>query len=213
MKTISLLSVKEVLLAIETLDSTLPEIESGMFKLREIEVLNPRVRDTLAGLFEHAVSSYLHLKRAWTMEDVSYLAWASRNLLELRVWSRFVTTSQEQAEEFYQEWILDGLGKAKALKEYAISVNENEATIRKLDPFIEKLTELKCQLTLQHDKNFYNLNVVASRVGIEKEFKSAYKFLGNLVHPTPWLITRLQDVVEGDSKRQEIFIASVGINS
>ena len=60
---------------------------------------------------------------------------------------------------------------------------------------------------------FYNLNVVASLVGIEKEFKSACKFLGNLVHPTPWLITRLQDVVEGDFKRQEIFIASVGINS
>ncbi len=211
-KTIQLHSAKEILLAFATLDSTFHDTQRSMAELRKIDVHNPRVRDSLAGVFEHTARSYAHLKLAWGMDDVSYLAWSVRNLLELKVWSRFITTSPERAQQFYQEWILDGIGKTKALREYAVSINEPEATIRKLDPFIEKLTELRSKLTPPHSKSYFDLHEVAKHVGIEREFRHAYKFLSNLVHPSPWLITGLQEVIERDSKQQDILIASIGIN-
>jgi hypothetical protein len=217
MTTTILNSVETISKAFSLFDSTIAGIQSQLLILPQVEVTNPRFSKSAIGLLKYAVSSYQHLKRGWESDDVSYLAWASRNLLELRVWSRFVLTSPEHSQQFYQEWVLDGIGKTKAIRDYGISINEAEEDVLNLELVIEKLEKLKAELkaqgSLSHNKPYYDLHLVASVVGIENEFKPAYKFLSGLVHPSPWLITGFQEVIERDTKSQDIFIASLGLNS
>jgi len=49
------------------------------------------------GIVYETLKMQFHLKRAYKERELNYLAWAARNLLELRVWSLYTAKSEQNA--------------------------------------------------------------------------------------------------------------------
>jgi len=50
------------------------------------------------------------LSKATEASDLPTMAYATRNLLELMVWSVYVLKSNDNTKRFAQDWVLDGIG-------------------------------------------------------------------------------------------------------
>jgi hypothetical protein len=47
------------------------------------------------------------LKDAASLSDIAYIAWLARNVLELKVWIGYCASSEQRAEEFYEDSLRD----------------------------------------------------------------------------------------------------------
>jgi hypothetical protein len=75
---------------------------------------------SLVGLLQAAHHSCRNPQTGWRECDVPLMAWATRNSVEVMIWTKFVTLSQSNARRFYvnipqQSWGLYGVSRSMRL--------------------------------------------------------------------------------------------------
>ena len=61
------------------------------------------------------------LSKATEASDLPTMAYATRNLLELMVWSVYVLKSNDNTKRFAQDWVLDGIGILEILDGWSVA--------------------------------------------------------------------------------------------
>jgi hypothetical protein len=150
----------------------------------------------MSALTDAAGRAKHHLYRGIEEEDISYVAWASRMLLEVQVWGRYCTQSLENAESFARDYYRDATGLAGALA----------AVIREGGYFHEELEEsLRNIAGMMRAQRFEDLSVRYTDVGKIAEtfpdiqFAPFNKILSKAVHPTAYMVQTDSPNLVGDN--------------
>jgi hypothetical protein len=118
-------------------------------------------------------------------------AWATRNLLELHYWVRYVLQSQENARRFHEDAIcdyLDLLKKFDALvgshAQFSTPLAQSRSQIAELARTMQQIKEADRHLKVAE---------IARGFGEDVLFTTLNKYLSKLAHPTSfWIQLRLQ---------------------
>jgi hypothetical protein len=88
------------------LQERLPAIESRADKSRD--------QWLATSLLKSAHRAYIHLRHGWS-EDTAHSAWACRNLLELRIITKYVLQSSAERHRFVDDMYIDATGYSVCL--------------------------------------------------------------------------------------------------
>jgi hypothetical protein len=142
--------------------------------------------------FSKAITRYRDLlHRAKRRGPLDYMAWLTRNILELRIWVEYCSQSQQHSEEFYQDAIRD--------------LNDLQKTVGGLDP--EDVNTLhKANKFIGNAKpahKFKDVKVAAEEVGLMPLFRQNNKILSKFVHPTAMFVLTLFQGAGADQIRKQ----------
>ncbi|HLJ15390.1 MAG TPA: hypothetical protein VKV15_12895 [Bryobacteraceae bacterium] len=122
--------------------------------------------------FSKAISRYRDLlHRTKRRGALDYIAWVTRNILELRVWVEYCSQSQQHSEEFFQDAVRD--------------LNDLNRAIGGVDPEDSKTLQ-KANKFLGNAKpphKFKDVRDAAEDVELMPRFKQYNKLLSKFVHP------------------------------
>lgn len=145
--------------------------------------------DTLLCLQAEALKAYSHLWLTPAVDDLQYAAFATRNLLELAVWTGYCTASEENAKRFMQDSARDAAGVAKAFanlpKDFpGMASIDREGSLDQLKSGLETwATSVGLD---QLDHNY--LTVADAARQLSEQYYPGYRLLSvllsKLVHPT-----------------------------
>lgn len=143
--------------------------------------------------FSNALMRYRELlHRATRRGALDYIAWVTRNILELRIWVEYCSRSQEHCEEFFQDAIRD-------LNDVQRSVGgldpEDVKTLQKANKFIGNAKQAH---------QYKDVKKAAEEVGLLPFFKQNYKVLSKFAHPTAMFVLSpsLRDVGADEVRKQ-----------
>lgn len=120
-----------------------------------------------------------HFQRAPT----SLIAWACRNLLELRVWAEYCTRSPENAESFFLDSAKDLFDMHKTADGSPIIADAKEDTAV-LEHSRQQLWTLVGPRLKGKPHVYLNVSEVADALGLNPFFRREYKILSKYAHPT-----------------------------
>ncbi|MGD0733127.1 MAG: hypothetical protein ABR956_17825 [Terracidiphilus sp.] len=151
--------------------------------LSHIEQLAPASNESwlLISLLKSARRAYHHLRNGWQC-DSTYTAWACRNLLELRVFAKYIAASPENRKRFVCDLIVDSEEKSEALKNLAFRVTP-ELSLNYDDPHPGIHRAMRDDLSFQGGK-YLSATQLAPQLGLEADFRFTHKMCSKLVHPT-----------------------------
>jgi hypothetical protein len=163
--------------------------------LSNLEQLSPASNESwlIISLLKSARRAYQHLRNGWQC-DSTYTAWACRNLLELRIFAKYIAVSPENLKRFVCDLIVDSEEKSVALKKLALRFSP-ELSLDYDDPNPEIHRSMRDKLSFQ-GSNYLSAMHLASQLGLEEDFNFMYKMCSKLVHPTA------QSVLSIDSEDQ-----------
>jgi len=151
-----------------------------------------------SGLNQTALFSYRNLLLACRQEGISAAAWATRNLLETRIWTEYVTASKDNARRFYLDWLNDARELLDKAHSYDGSINLEEWRIT--SPYADLdfgettaetardwLGELRNSSALV-DEDYIRVGTIAKELGHAAKFASLNRMLSKFVHPTAFSV-------------------------
>ncbi|OLE34780.1 MAG: hypothetical protein AUI36_27750 [Cyanobacteria bacterium 13_1_40CM_2_61_4] len=128
-------------------------------------------------------SNYNHLKAAYRSQ-VEYLAWAVRNLLELRIWMQYVTTSTENAERFLNDYMIDSEGFVRGMMGLLKNSTERQQDMKTLKQQEQRIAKFRTTYDFRDETKYLNIGKIAKFVGWESVFYNLNMILSKLVHLT-----------------------------
>jgi|GEM_PF-1383279 len=135
-------------------------------------------------LVDAAIKSFHELRRGHVTGSLNLTAWASRNLLELTVFIRYVLKSGVNARRFGDDRLIDGCELIIALRDlerhYAPSV-----PTQGLNDTLKRMEDQRVAENVTATKHL-DTSALAKEVGMEQEFRSMNRVSSKLVHPTAW---------------------------
>lgn len=137
------------------------------------------------GIAHEALKMQFHLKRAYEECELNYLAWAARNLLELRVWTLYATSSAQSAWRFHQDQFIDGLTSIRSIEKAAEKAGHTaDADFLRSSAaaFREMLKPLAENACVGDADGYLSPRRVAKEVGIEVEFELHNTITSKLLH-------------------------------
>jgi hypothetical protein len=155
----------------------------------------------MLGLLTDTSFAYQQLKVGLDKSE-SLLAWAARNLLELNIWAQYVTASCEQAERFYQDWVIDGSELFQSPQDWR--VEDGEPPDRVTWALVESMKKPKTDCGLPAMASYLRVGDVASG-RLEEEFKQMNRVYSKFVHPTAWSILKMQHHFNLKTMRRLLF--------
>ena len=158
-------------------------------------------------LLKSAQRTYKHLRNGWP-SDSTYTAWACRNLLELRIFTKYVTRSLTDRKRFMADLTVDSSDSAAALIKLTYSVvpksNLEDEDISSLSKAVKALNDkLKFE-----GKSYLSATDLAKKMGFGEEFSALHKICSKLVHPTAQSILSID--LEDQHQRDALFILGGG---
>jgi hypothetical protein len=184
----------------ENQGSCLAGIDQAINIVHEAATMNafePWFSRILIGLLQTAQYACRNLQSGWKKSDVPLLAWASRNSLEVVIWTKFVTSKQQNAWRFSVDWLNDANDLLRLGKELDNSVGSGTAPSQAyrdvpLDPSAvaeaEKfITEMRRQLASPQERRL-DLAKVAKEVGEDVQFAKLNPLLSKLIHSTAYSV-------------------------
>jgi hypothetical protein len=139
------------------------------------------------GIAHEALKMQFHLKRAYKERELNYLAWAARNLLELRVWSMYVAKSEQNAWRFHQDQFIDGLTSIRSMDKAADKVGRtvDAEFLRSTAAALRvRLKPLADNAGVTEANGYLSPKLVAREMGIEGEFDVHNTITSKLLHAT-----------------------------
>lgn len=126
--------------------------------------------------------AYIHMRAGWH-SDSAYVAWGCRNLLELRIFGKYVAKSPENRKRFTDDMTVDASQSLNAV----VEMDERLApglTLSDQDviEMIEALRALK-EASGYEGAQFLVTTKLAVELGLKDEL-SIYKICSKLIHPT-----------------------------
>jgi hypothetical protein len=134
----------------------------------------------------------------WPMQ---FCAWASRNLFELEIWTRFVLKKREYAERFAKDWIMDGIGILEGMEAWSkVGDSRSSAALENL--------RAKRDAELPGCKRFLDAREYVAELGMAEDYKYLNPIFSKLVHPTSWSVLWRQELL--DKRHMRGFIITLG---
>ena len=135
-------------------------------------------------LVDAAIRNFHELRRGYTSTNLHLTAWASRNLLELLVFTKYILQSGANAKRFGEDRLVDGCELLIALRKLERHYSPTTPTPR-LDDALKSMRE---QMRVENVTALKHLETseLAREVGMEQEFRSMNRVTSKLVHPTAW---------------------------
>jgi hypothetical protein len=135
-------------------------------------------------LVDAAIKNFNELRRGYVTDNLNLTAWASRNLLELTVFTKYVLQSGTNARRFGDDRLVDGCELIIALRDLERYYDPNAPTPG-LDDALKRMEEQKIAESVTATKHL-DMGTLAREVGMEQEFRSMNRVSSKLVHPTAW---------------------------
>ena len=132
-----------------------------------------------------------HLRSGHLCTDVMHSAWSARNLLEIQVWSLFVSQSIANALRFQRDSLLDTISVAKAgkaLAESAISPGLSDSEKETVQRMYAQLLEDTHASDDDEKARFLDVGKTADLVGLGAQFRFLNKFASKFVHATAYSV-------------------------
>ncbi len=121
-------------------DRTLQEFEAFLRTIVPLDKESGRFFHIVSVLSNGAAANYRALRKAFLEDDQTLVAWSCRNLLEITIFTKFVFSSKENADEFVAERLIDGYQISTRLKSLELALNP-QLKVSALDPVIATFTE------------------------------------------------------------------------
>jgi len=135
-------------------------------------------------LVDATIRNFNELRASYVNSNLNRIAWASRNLLELSVFTKYVLKSGVNAKRFADDRLVDGCELVISLRDLERH-HDPSAPTPGLD---DALKRMEAQKTAENATATRHLETgaLAKEVGMEQEFRSMNRVSSKLVHPTAW---------------------------
>jgi len=160
--------------------------------IRANPILNDRLDVKVAvSLAIRADIMQRHLSAGHTMLDVSQTAWAARNLIEVLVWTLFVSQNPANAERFNHDSLLDTISLSKAGK--ALVESESKSGLvtseqQNIEALYTQLLNDSSATTEDEKARYLDVGKTAELVGLGARFRFLNKFASKFVHSTGYSV-------------------------
>jgi hypothetical protein len=154
----------------------------------------PTAEEIQLGVLEHIEvvikNEMAELEGAFRTRPVNAVAWISRNLVELAVWTRYYTHSPANARRFYDDAARDALDALKLPDFFSddpdFSFENARSTI---------IDEGKAKGIDDLDSAYQRVSDAAKDMGSPKTFRGNNKILSKFAHPTAlYVMTPLEEL-------------------
>jgi len=135
----------------------------------------------VTSLLKSTRRAYGHLRNGWP-NDSTYTAWACRNLLELRVFTKYIVRSSDDRKRFISHLVLDFEQSTEAQKKLTAQVAP-ELSLDDNDSLLGELRTIKQNLGFVENR-YLSAADLAKELNLEEEFGVMNKICSKLVHPT-----------------------------
>lgn len=145
-------------------------------------------RGIFKGLLMETRDGFTNAVEAWKANDYRRLAWATRSLVELKIWTKYVLASEENALALSREYDVDASNLWNILKP-ALSTDAGQQLFERIFPIPVSEMTTKVQQHLESvgltgDEDYMRMGQVAKEVGSGAEYKAANATLSKFVHAT-----------------------------
>jgi hypothetical protein len=152
--------------------------------LRPIDDENFYFFEIVRELVDAAIKNFHELRRGNVSGSLNLIAWASRNLLELSVFTKYVLKSGGNARRFGDDRLIDGSELIIALRDLE-RYFDPAAPTHALDDALRRMEAQKAAENVTATRHL-DTSALAKEVGMEQEFRSMNRVSSKLVHPTAW---------------------------
>ena len=167
--------------------------------------------EVIRELIDAALTNYGHLKRAYLESKSStgiypYLAWASRNLLELSIFTKYVLTSASNSRRFGEDRLVDGCEIIKSL----IDLEHFYDPQCKTDLLDEALSRMEAQMVVEgvKAKKHIDIKQIVEAVEMKEEYKCMNRFCSKLVHPSAWSVLAMNKGTNSFAQSRDILFGT-----
>lgn len=163
--------------------------------LREFAV-NERQRDEKQIVTEnlcHAFELQCGRLKDWINEPVDMVAWATRNIYELNLLSRFIAASDENTAHWLTQRAKDEIDVIEGILEWTQSIASADDEVSPATKDLQKRLRGLYRAARNHDIDVSRAKPkqvaeLARTFNVEKENKALFKLLSKYVHPSSWVI-------------------------
>ncbi len=136
------------------------------------------------GLASGTITTHAHAVRAYREHSLPYLAWATRGLVELALWTEYCSRSPVNDQLFLQDTIRDHVGLLAALgiAERAVPGGDNPAELDQLQALLIKVGSTLGMNDLS--AKFTPVSKAARDMGVMDLYTRVNTVLSKFVHPT-----------------------------
>ena len=149
------------------------------------EAFNSPIRPqdpVLAGLLDATVREYRHL-RIGLQASTPLVAWASRNLLELNIYTQYVLSSEANARRFAGEQLADGIEIFDAFQAWAAR-NDPALVTPEISAVLTSLVERKSQEEAAAPERPLSIRSLSAAAGLADEYANMTRLCAKLIHPS-----------------------------
>ena len=145
-------------------------------------------RGIFKGLLMEARDGFTNAVEAWKAKDYRRLAWATRSLVELKLWTKYVLASKDNALALNREYDVD-CSNLWALLKPALNTDAGQQLFAQIFPIpvSEMTTKVQQHLDsigLTGDEDYMRMAQVAKEVGLAGEYRYTNAILSKFVHAT-----------------------------
>jgi hypothetical protein len=152
--------------------------------LKPVDDANYHFFEIVRDLVDATIKNFNELRRGYVTGNLNLIAWASRNLLELSIFTKYVLNSGENARRFADDRLVDGCELLIALRDLEHYHDPNTPTPG-LDDALRRMEAQKAAENVTARRHL-ETSALAKEVGMEQEFRSMNRVSSKLVHPTAW---------------------------
>lgn len=152
--------------------------------LKPVDDANYYFFEIVRELVDAAIKNFNELRRGYVTGNLNLIAWASRNLLELTVFTKYVLKSGANARRFGDDRLVDGCELIIALRDLE-RYHDPSAPTPGLDDALKRMEDEKVAENVNATRHLETI-ALAREVGLEQEFRSMNRVSSKLVHPTAW---------------------------
>jgi len=145
-------------------------------------------RGIFKGLLMETHDGFNNAVEAWKTNDYRRLAWATRSLVELKLWTKYVLISRENALALSRESDVDASNLWNLFKPI-LNTESGRQLFMQVFPippseFTTKIQQHLDSAGLTGDEEYMRLSQVARDVGLAPEYKAINTTLSKFVHAT-----------------------------
>lgn len=178
------MSTPQLAVSLRTADILVQKLLAVGNSLKPVDDAHYYFFEIVRELLDAAIKNFNELRRGYVTGNLNLIAWATRNLLELTVFTKFVLKSGANARRFGDDRLVDGCELIIALRDLEHYYDPSAPTPG-LDDALKRMEDQKAAESVTAMKHL-DTSALARDVGMEQEFRSMNRVSSKLVHPTAW---------------------------
>jgi hypothetical protein len=156
------------------------------------------------GLLKAAHRAYIHLRHGWS-GDTAYSAWGCRNLLELRIITKYVLQSPTKRRRFFDDVYADATAYTEATKTVSTQLVP-EMNVDSHDSMMSILEARKVARQITKHK-YLPVRDMADSIGLRDTYDAMNKVCSKMVHPTSLSILTVDIEDQAQANRNMLLLA------